>query len=91
MPQVAEQTASPGSDFLPLPGVDYVEFTFSRDGDFFLKDNIKVRMATLHPRGIQQGPHPKALAVGERCEWRNYSKSWGGAKYEPLAVGENGR
>jgi len=91
MPQVAEQTASPGSDFLPLPGVDHVEFAFSCDGDFLSKDNIKAGMATLHPRGIQQGPHPKALPAGERCAWRDNWKSWSGAKYEPLAVDENGR
>ena len=40
---------------------DYDEFLFYHDGDFFSKDNIKAGMATLHPRGIHHGPHPKAL------------------------------
>jgi len=95
---------------------DYDEFIFYHDGDFFSKDNIKAGMATLHPRGIHHGPHPKALAnqrtkthtdesavmldglnpihvlaAGERCEWKEYWKSWSGAKYEPVTVGENGR
>ncbi len=41
---------------------DYDEFLFYHDGNFFSKDNIKAGMATLHPRGIHHGPHPKALA-----------------------------
>ena len=41
---------------------DYDEFIFYHDGDFFSRDNIKAGMATLHPRGIHHGPHPKALA-----------------------------
>jgi homogentisate 1,2-dioxygenase len=41
---------------------DYDEFLFYHDGDFFSRDNIKAGMATLHPRGIHHGPHPKALA-----------------------------
>jgi homogentisate 1,2-dioxygenase len=41
---------------------DYDEFLFYHAGDFFSKDNIKPGMATLHPRGIHHGPHPKALA-----------------------------
>ncbi|PYT21086.1 MAG: homogentisate 1,2-dioxygenase [Acidobacteria bacterium] len=41
---------------------DYDEFIFYHDGDFFSKDNIRPGSATLHPRGIHHGPHPKALA-----------------------------
>jgi homogentisate 1,2-dioxygenase len=41
---------------------DYDEFIFYHDGDFFSRDNIEAGMATLHPRGIHHGPHPKALA-----------------------------
>lgn len=41
---------------------DYDEFLFYHDGDFFSKDNIKPGYATLHPRGIHHGPHPRALA-----------------------------
>lgn len=41
---------------------DFDEFIFYHDGDFFSKDDIKPGMATLHPRGIHHGPHPKALA-----------------------------
>ena len=95
---------------------DYDEFIFYHDGDFFSKDNIKAGMATLHPRGIHHGPHPKALAnqkarthtdesavmldglnpihvlaAGERCEWKDYWKSWSGANYEPVTAGGNGR
>jgi homogentisate 1,2-dioxygenase len=40
---------------------DYDEFIFYHDGDFFSRDNVKAGMATLHPRGIHHGPHPKAL------------------------------
>ena len=45
---------------------DYDEFLFYHDGDFFSKDNIKPGYATLHPRGIHHGPHPKALANQRR-------------------------
>jgi len=41
---------------------DYDEFIFYHDGDFFSKDDIRPGMATLHPRGIHHGPHPKALS-----------------------------
>lgn len=40
---------------------DYDEFIFYHDGNFFSRDNIGPGMATLHPRGIHHGPHPKAL------------------------------
>ncbi len=40
---------------------DYDEFIFYHEGDFFSKDNIRPGWATLHPRGIHHGPHPKAL------------------------------
>jgi homogentisate 1,2-dioxygenase len=53
-------------DALKVPffhrNTDYDEFLFYHDGDFFSRDNIKAGMATLHPRGIHHGPHPKALA-----------------------------
>ena len=41
---------------------DYDEFIFYHDGNFFSRDNIVKGMATLHPRGIHHGPHPRALA-----------------------------
>jgi len=54
------------ADALRVPffhrNTDYDEFLFYHDGDFFSKDDIKAGMATLHPRGIHHGPHPKALA-----------------------------
>jgi homogentisate 1,2-dioxygenase len=54
------------ADALKVPffhrNTDYDEFIFYHDGDFFSRDNIKAGMATLHPRGIHHGPHPKALA-----------------------------
>jgi homogentisate 1,2-dioxygenase len=40
---------------------DFDEFIFYHDGDFFSKDNMRAGMATLHPRGMHHGPHPKAL------------------------------
>jgi homogentisate 1,2-dioxygenase len=54
------------ADALKVPffhrNTDYDEFIFYHDRDFFSRDNIKAGMATLHPRGIHHGPHPKALA-----------------------------
>ena len=62
LPRPLEEDA----DALRVPffhrNTDYDEFLFYHDGDFFSKDNIKAGMATLHPRGIHHGPHPKALA-----------------------------
>ena len=62
LPRPLEQDA----DALKVPffhrNTDYDEFIFYHDGDFFSRDNIKAGMATLHPRGIHHGPHPKALA-----------------------------
>jgi len=62
LPRPLEQDA----DALKVPffhrNTDYDEFIFYHDGDFFSRDNIRAGMATLHPRGIHHGPHPKALA-----------------------------
>src|SRR5450631_844215 len=62
LPSTLEQDA----DALKVPffhrNTDYDEFIFYHDGDFFSKDNVKPGYATLHPRGIHHGPHPKALA-----------------------------
>ncbi len=62
LPRPLEQDA----DALKVPffhrNTDYDEFIFYHDGDFFSKDNVKPGYATLHPRGIHHGPHPKALA-----------------------------
>ena len=53
---------------------DYDEFIFYHDGEFFSKDDIKPGMATLHPRGIHHGPHPKALAnQGEKQKTDEYA------------------
>ena len=41
--------------------VEYDEFIFYHDGDFFSRDNIDAGMVTLHPMGFTHGPHPKAL------------------------------
>ena len=61
LPRPLEQDA----DAMRVPffhrNTDYDEFIFYHDGDFFSRDNIKAGMATLHPRGIHHGPHPKAL------------------------------
>ena len=64
--QLRSATARAGSAAQRVPffhrNTDYDEFIFYHDGDFFSKDNIYPGMATLHPRGIHHGPHPKALA-----------------------------
>jgi homogentisate 1,2-dioxygenase len=41
--------------------IDYDEFIFYHEGDFFSRDNMKAGYMTMHPRGINHGPHPKAL------------------------------
>jgi homogentisate 1,2-dioxygenase len=43
--------------------IDYDEFIFYHDGDFFSRDGIAPGMMTLHPAGIHHGPHPKAFAA----------------------------
>ncbi len=53
---------------------DYDEFIFYHAGSFFSRDNITAGMATLHPRGIHHGPHPKALAnQGRATETDEYA------------------
>ncbi len=61
VPRPLEQ--APGAMKVPFfhRNTDYDEFIFYHDGDFFSRDNIHPGMATLHPRGIHHGPHPKAL------------------------------
>jgi homogentisate 1,2-dioxygenase len=46
----------PKSGFQRNPASD--EFTFYHEGDFA---GVKPGMATLHPRGLHHGPHPKDL------------------------------
>jgi len=41
--------------------IDYDEFIFYHEGDFFSRDNMSAGSMTLHPRGINHGPHPKAM------------------------------
>lgn len=41
--------------------IDYDEVIFYHEGDFFSRDNMGKGFITLHPRGIDHGPHPKAL------------------------------
>ncbi len=77
------------SDALRVPffhrNTDYDEFLFYHDGDFFSKDNIKAGMATLHPRGIHHGPHPKALAnQGKKTRTDEYAVMLDGLN--PIAV-----
>jgi homogentisate 1,2-dioxygenase len=47
---------------------DYDEMIFYHKGEFFSRDHIHPGMLTLHPAGLTHGPHPKALAIGERAE-----------------------
>jgi len=64
---------------------DYDEFLFYHDGDFFSKDGIKPGFATLHPRGIHHGPHPKALAnQHQRTHTNEYAVMLDGLN--PIAV-----
>jgi len=41
--------------------IDYDEFIFYHEGNFFSKAGIEPGMFTLHPAGIDHGPHPKAF------------------------------
>jgi len=66
---------------------DYDEFIFYHDGDFFSKDNIKPGYATLHPRGIHHGPHPKALAnQGKKTHTDEYAVMLDGAESHSRAA-----
>ena len=74
LPRPLEQDA----DAMKVPffhrNTDYDEFIFYHAGDFFSRDNIGPGMATLHPRGIHHGPHPKALkAQGTKKETNEYA------------------
>jgi homogentisate 1,2-dioxygenase len=46
---------------------DYDEVIFYHRGEFFSRDNIHPGMMTVHPAGVTHGPHPKALAIGEKA------------------------
>jgi homogentisate 1,2-dioxygenase len=46
---------------------DYDEVIFYHRGEFFSRDNIHPGMMTVHPAGITHGPHPKALAAGQKA------------------------
>jgi len=46
---------------------DYDEILFYHRGNFFSRDNIEEGMVTFHPFGFTHGPHPKALAAGEKA------------------------
>ncbi|MEM7535634.1 MAG: homogentisate 1,2-dioxygenase [Chloroflexota bacterium] len=41
--------------------IDYDEFIFYYEGNFFSKAGIEPGMFTLHPAGLDHGPHPKAF------------------------------
>jgi homogentisate 1,2-dioxygenase len=41
--------------------IDYDEVILYHAGDFFSRDHMEKGYITLHPRGINHGPHPKAL------------------------------
>lgn len=41
--------------------IDYDEVIFYHEGNFFSRDNMGKAYISLHPRGINHGPHPKAL------------------------------
>ncbi|MDE3269356.1 MAG: homogentisate 1,2-dioxygenase [Pseudomonadota bacterium] len=42
--------------------IDYDEVIFYHRGNFFSRTGISAGMLTLHPRGIQHGPQPRAIA-----------------------------
>lgn len=58
--------SDPGALKVPFfhNNVEYDEFIFYHQGQFFSRDNIKPGMATLHPAGFAHGPHPKAFEQG---------------------------
>ena len=41
--------------------IDYDEVIFYHEGNFFSKAGIEPGMITLHPAGLDHGPHPKAF------------------------------
>ncbi len=41
--------------------IDFDELIFYHEGSFFSRDHMERGAITLHPRGINHGPHPKAL------------------------------
>lgn len=41
--------------------IDYDEVIFYHEGDFFSRDHMEAGSISMHPRGINHGPHPKAL------------------------------
>ncbi len=41
--------------------IDFDEFIFYHEGNFFSKAGIEPGMFTLHPAGLDHGPHPKAF------------------------------
>jgi len=51
--------------------IDYDEFIFYHAGNFFSRDGMDVAYMTLHPRGINHGPHPKAIANQHRMTRTN--------------------
>jgi homogentisate 1,2-dioxygenase len=51
--------------------IDYDEVIFYHAGDFFSRDNMAAGYITLHPRGINHGPHPKALANQSKAKRTN--------------------
>ncbi|MDB5038212.1 MAG: hypothetical protein JWQ35_1740 [Bacteriovoracaceae bacterium] len=54
----------PGALKVPFyhSNIDYDEIIFYHEGDFFSRDNMGKGYITLHPRGVNHGPHPKAIA-----------------------------
>jgi len=53
----------PGALRVPFfhSNIDYDEVIFYHTGDFFSRDNMGLGYLTLHPRGINHGPQPRAL------------------------------
>jgi homogentisate 1,2-dioxygenase len=51
--------------------IDFDEVIFYHAGDFFSRDNMAAGYITLHPRGINHGPHPKALANQQNAKRTN--------------------
>ena len=41
--------------------IDFDEFLFYHQGNFFSRDNIDAGAITFHPQGIHHGPHPNAF------------------------------
>jgi homogentisate 1,2-dioxygenase len=62
-------------DVLRVPfyhrNVDHDEVIFYHAGEFMSRRGVEAGSITLHPQGIDHGPHPAAEAAAKNQEWSN--------------------